>query len=382
MGETAMKKAFLLTLALLLPGAAQAADRWTPQKAKAWYAEQKWLVGGNYIPATAINQLEMWQADTFDAPRIEQELTWAQAMGMTTMRVFLHDMLWSQDAPGFKRRIGQFLTIAARHGIKPLFVLFDSCWDPHPRLGPQHPPIPGVHNSGWVQGPGADAMADPKQTARLESYVKDIVGSFAGDDRILGWDVWNEPDNFASQYPDDTKAKIAHVTELLPKVFDWARSANPSQPLTSGVWHDPNWNDLEHLNPIEKTQLTQSDVISFHDYNWPERFAERVKELSVYGRPLICTEYMARGNGSTIDTVLPLGKALDVGMINWGFVDGKTQTRYPWDSWQKPYVQSQPTIWFHEILRNDGTPYRAREVAIIKALSAAPRGQAPLPPMP
>lgn len=379
-----MKKTFLLALALALPLAlpAQAAERWTPEKAKAWWAGQKWPVGGNYIPATAINQLEMWQAATFDAPRIEKEFTWAQGMGMTTMRVFLHDLLWQQDAPGFKRRIGQFLAIAARHGIKPIFVLFDSCWDPHPKLGPQHPPIPGVHNSGWVQGPGADALADPKQAARLEGYVKDIVGSFAHDDRILAWDVWNEPDNFASQYPDDTKAKIAHVTALLPKVFDWARSANPAQPLTSGVWHDPNWNDLGHLNAIEKTQLTQSDVISFHDYNWPERFVARVKELQVYGRPLLCTEYMARGNGSTIDTVLPLGKALDVGMVNWGFVDGKTQTRYPWDSWQKPYVLSQPTIWFHEILHNDGTPYRAREVAIIKALSASPRGQAPMPPLP
>ena len=147
--------------------------------------------------------------------------------------------------------------------------------------------------------------------------------------------------------------------------------------MTSGVWHDANWNKLDGLNPIEKTQLTQSDVISFHDYNWPERFAERVKELQVYDRPLLCTEYMARGNGSTIDTVLPLGKKLDVAMINWGFVDGRTQTRLPWDSWQKPYTQTPPTIWFHEILHTDGTPYRAREVAIIKALSAAPRGQVP-----
>ncbi|HEX2759623.1 MAG TPA: hypothetical protein VHM27_03875 [Rhizomicrobium sp.] len=374
-----MKKLILAALLLVLATPSVARERWTPAEANGWYAKQNWLVGSNYIPADAINELEMWQEASFNPREIDKELGWAQGMGITTMRVFLHDMLWSQDAPGFKRRIDQFLAIAARHGIKPLFVLFDSCWDPHPKLGMQHPPIPGVHNSGWVQGPGADAMADPKQTARLEGYVKDIVGSFAGDNRILGWDVWNEPDNFASQYPDDTKAKIAHVTELLPKVFDWARSANPSQPLTSGVWHDANWDKIDGLNAIEKTQLTQSDVISFHDYNWPERFEARVKELQVYDRPLLCTEYMARGNGSTIDTVLPLGKKLDVGMINWGFVDGKSQTRFPWDSWQKPYVQSQPTIWFHEILRNDGTPYRDREVAIIKAMAAAPRGQAPMP---
>jgi hypothetical protein len=221
-GVVPMRKFFLLLAFLfLLPGwGAVAADRWTPEKAQAWYAQQRWLVGTNYLPSTAINQLEMWQAETFDPKRIEQEFTWAQNMGMNTHRVFLHDLLWQQDAAGFKRRINQFLEIAARHGIKPIFVLFDSCWDPNPRLGPQHPPIPGVHNSGWVQGPGAAAMADRSQHARLENYVKDIVGSFANDNRILAWDVWNEPDNFASQYPDDTRAKIANVTELLPRVFD------------------------------------------------------------------------------------------------------------------------------------------------------------------
>jgi hypothetical protein len=351
-----------------LPSAAR--DLWTKDQANQWYAKQKWLVGSNYINASAINQFEMWQADTFNPVEIDRELGWAQGLGMTTMRVFLHDALWQQDSAGFKKRIDVFLTIAARHNIKPLFVLFDSCWDPDPKLGPQHPPIPGVHNSGWVQGPGAKALSDPAQYPRLQAYVKDIVGHFAKDSRILGWDVWNEPDNFASQYPDDTKAKIAHVTVLLPQVFIWARSVDPVQPLTSGVWHDENWNDLDHLNAIEKTQLTQSDVISFHDYSWPEVFNARAKALSVYGRPLLCTEYLARGAGSTFDTVLPIGKGLNIAMINWGFVNGKTQTDLPWDSWQKPYVLRPPVVWHHDIFRPDGTPYRAREVELIRSLTA------------
>lgn len=381
-----MQRLFLVLLALLtlmIPvgvNPAAARERWTPQQAKAWYGQQKWLVGANYINASAINQLEMWQAASFDPAQIDRELGWAQAMGMTTMRVFLHDLLWQQDAKGFTKRIDTFLAIAARHNIKPLFVLFDSCWDPHPRLGPQHPPIPGVHNSGWVQGPGADALADPAQEARLEAYVKGVVGAFARDPRILGWDVWNEPDNAASQYPDNVPAKLARVSQLLPRVYAWARAVDPIQPLTSGVWHNPHWDRLESLNSIEKTQLTQSDIISFHDYGWPEVFEARAKSLAVYGRPILCTEYMARGNGSTFDTVTPVGKRLDIGMINWGFVNGKTQTDLPWDSWQRPYVLKPPTIWFHDILHGDGTPYRAREVAIIKALSDAPRGVVPALP--
>jgi endo-1,4-beta-mannosidase len=153
------------------------------------------LVGSNYNPASAINELEMWQADTFDAPRIDKELGWAQDLGMNTMRVFLHDLLWKQDPQGFKKRLDAFLTIANRHKIRPVFVLFDSCWDPHPILGPQHPPIPGVHNSGWVQSPGADALQDAREYPRLKSYIEGVVGAFANDPRILAWDVWNEPNN-------------------------------------------------------------------------------------------------------------------------------------------------------------------------------------------
>jgi hypothetical protein len=373
-----MKKFLIACAIVTFAVPANARDIWTKDQANAWYGKQKWQVGSNYIPASAINQLEMWQATTFNPAEIDKELGWAQAMGMTTMRVFLHDALWAQDAPGFKKRIDAFLAIAAKHHIKPLLVLFDSCWDPDPKLGPQHPPIPGVHNSGWVQGPGRAALADAAQYPRLESYVKDIVGSFAHDDRILGWDVWNEPDNAGGgSYGDDSQARFDHVAFLLPRVFDWARSANPSQPLTSGVWHHTGWDRLDTLNAVEKTQLTQSDIISFHDYSWPEVFEARATSLAVYGRPILCTEYMARGAGSTFDTILPIGKKLKVGMINWGFVNGKTQTDMPWDSWQRPYTMKPPTVWFHDILHRDGAPYRAREVEIIKAMSAAPKGVAP-----
>jgi hypothetical protein len=369
-----MKKLILCLALVALAVPAQAREVWTRDQANQWYGKQKWLVGSNYIPADAINQLEMWQADSFNPAQIDKEMGWAQGLGMTTMRVFLHDALWSQDPAGFKKRMDAFLAIAARHGIKPLFVLFDSCWDPNYKLGPQHPAIPGVHNSGWVQSPGAKALADPAQYARLEAYVKGVVGSFAKDDRILGWDLWNEPDNTnGSSYVDPSQARYDQVALLLPKVFEWARSADPSQPLTSGIWHHDHWENLASLNSVEKTQMTQSDVISFHDYSWPETFEARAQSLEVYGRPIICTEYMARGAGSTFDTILPIGKKRNVGMINWGFVNGKTQTDMPWDSWQRPYTLRPPTLWFHDIFRADGTAYRAREIAIIKRLSAAPK---------
>jgi len=364
----------LIVLAFCANAVSQQATRWPEQKANAWYAQQPWLVGSNYIPKSAINQLEMWQEPTFDPAQIEKELTWAEAMGMNTMRVFLHDLLWQQDAPGFQKRLDQFLAIAARHHIRPMLVLFDSCWDPSPRLGPQHPPIPGVHNSGWVQSPGAVALADPKQYPRLQEYVVGLIRAFANDDRILAWDLWNEPGGVSdNNYPSEelkAKDKIARIAALLPRVFEWAREAKPTQPLTSGVWDVDTSSDSPNLGELQPIQLRESDIITFHNYGWPESFQQEVAWLKQkYHRPVICTEYMARSRGSTFDTILPIARNEQVGAINWGFVAGKTQTYLPWDSWQRPYVVEQPSVWFHEVLRSDGTPYRQAEVDLIRHLT-------------
>src|SRR5919201_5458115 len=168
---------FILIVIVVSTTLSAQTTRWTEQKATAWYAQQPWLVGSNFVPKNAINELEMWQEATFDPAEIDTELGWAEGMGMNTMRVFLHDLLWQQDAAGFKKRLDQFLAIAARHHIRPLLVLFDSCWDPQPRLGKQHDPVPGIHNSGWVQSPSAAELANPPQYRKLEAYVKGVVGA-------------------------------------------------------------------------------------------------------------------------------------------------------------------------------------------------------------
>ena len=369
------KPLFLTAILTFLVSNANAAGartvRWTEKKANDWYAQQPWLVGSNYIPRSAINELEMWQDATFNPEQIDQELGWAESLGMNTMRVFLHDLLWQQDADGFKKRIDQFLTIAAKHHIRPLFVLFDSCWDPLPHLGEQHPPIPGVHNSGWVQSPGAVALGDLKQYPRLKAYVQGVVGAFAKDERILGWDVWNEPgnSNMGSYSKEELKGKTERVLVLLPEAFEWAREVTPTQPLTSGVCCVDQAPDGSHLGKIEQIQLRESDVITFHNYSWPEYFKREIGWLKKYGRPVICTEFMARSVGSTFDTILPIAKEEKVGAINWGFVVGKTQTNLPWESWEHPYILQQPPVWFHEVLRPDGKPYRQTEADLIRQLT-------------
>ena len=362
-------------LLLAMTALAAQTDRWPEQKARDWYAKQPWLVGSNYNPATAINQLEMWQADTFDPKRIDLELGWAEGLGMNTMRVFLHDLLW-QDPEGFKRRLDQFLTIAAKHKIKPMFVLFDSVWDPDPKLGKQRAPRPGVHNSGWVQSPGRAALQNPAEYPRLEAYVKGVVGALAHDSRVLAWDIWNEPDNEnpGSYNELEPKNKVELALRLLPQAFAWARAAQPEQPLTSGVWKG-DWSTPEKMTAMDRLQIELSDVVTFHNYDAPTELERRINWLTRYNRPIICTEYMARGNGSYFFGGLLVGKVHHVGMINWGFVQGKTQTHLPWDSWQHPYVDREPSIWFHEVFRNDGTPYMVEEVEFIRRMTGKTKAQ-------
>ena len=370
----------IILSASLFSGSAVARDQWTPEQAHDWYDQQPWIVGANFTPSTAVNQIEMWHPDTFDPDTIDRELGYAAEAGMNTMRVFLHNLVWENDAEGYKKRLKQFLDISDKHNIKTLFVLFDSDWDPNPVYGKQKDPVPGVHNSRWVQGPGEARLQDESQYHKLQEYVQGVVGMLANDSRVLGWDLWNEPSNPGGGVYENIPAaeKEKYLVTLLPQVYEWARSANPTQPLTAGLWIGDDWSDRDKQGAIERIQLNESDVISFHDYGWPESFSARVEQLNGYGRPLIATEYMARGTGSTFDGTLPLGKKYNVGMINWGLVDGKTQTRLPWDSWFHPYTERQPVIWFHDIFQSDGTPYRQVEIDLIKRLSATPKGQARL----
>jgi hypothetical protein len=351
-----------------VPRASAEPGRWSVDRANDWYRAQGWLVGANYVTSTAINQIEMFQPGTYDPGRIDRELGLAGTLGFNTVRVFLHDQLWAQDRRGFQSRLAQFVGIAANHRIKPLFVLFDSCWDPFPRLGLQRAPFPGVHNSGWVQSPGAEFIDDRRYSGVLYDYVTGVLSQFRNDDRVLGWDLWNEPDNPAREYRKvERKDKQELVAALLPQVFQCARSVDPVQPLTSGVWKG-NWGDPGRRSTISDIQLANADVITFHSYGKPADFEGRIAELSPLGRPILCTEYLARPLGSTVDGILPIAKRHNVGAFNWGFVAGKTQTYLPWDSWKQPY-KTPPKVWFSDLLYPDGRPYRDSEIQTIQKLT-------------
>lgn len=324
---------------------------WPVEKANAWYRTHKWINGADYLPSNAINQLEMWQAATFDSAINDKELGWAENIGFNTMRVYLHSVAWKQDNEGFKNRMNTFLNIADRHHIKILFVFFDDCWNKAGVAGKQPDPKPGIHNSGWVQDPGDPFSNDTTQYPMLEKYVKDVLAWFKNDKRILLWDLYNEPGN---------SGKLESSLTLLTKVFQWAREVNPEQPISAGLWA---W-DYEKLNTF---QAMNSDIITYHNYEEPQWHLRVIELLKAHGRPLICTEYMARTRNSRFANMLPMLKKHNIGAINWGFVAGKSNTIYAWDT---PLPNGEePTEWFHDIFRKDGTPYRQDEVNLIKKLN-------------
>lgn len=328
-----------------------ASAKWTSEQAQTWSAEHGWLRGCNFNPSTAINQLETWQAETFDTATINRELGWAENIGMNCMRVYLHHVAWEVDKDGFKDRMKQYLTIADKHGIKTIFVFFDDCWNATYQAGKQPDPKPGVHNSGWVRDPGDLLHQDSTLINVLEAYVKDVLTTFKDDKRIAIWDLYNEPGN--SGYGNKS-------LPLLKKVFQWGWEVRPSQPLSAGLWSLP-------LSDLNKFQVENSDIITYHNYEAPEKHQAAIDTLKRYGLPLVCTEYMARRNNSLFTNIMPMLKENNIGAINWGLVAGKSNTKY---AWSEPIPDgSEPPLWFHEIFRPDGTPYKQEEVDLIKSLT-------------
>jgi len=350
--------------------------RWTVTEANEWYQQQPWIVGCDFLPSTAINQLEMWQGETYDPVTIDRELGWGERLGFNTLRVYLHDLVWSGDRDGFIERMDDFLGIADRHGMRALLVLFDDCHRPDPEPGPQPLPVAGVHNSGWKHSPGQrlvlqyhDGTVAEQEKIRLEEYVKGVLARFAHDERILMWDVYNEPGQ--SGNGDKTH-------ELLKTAWQWARAAGPSQPLTACLD-----GSVGALNIALNRE--QSDVITFHCYDRESLEKTIVQHKGDFGgRPIICTEYMARELGTTFQYSLPIFKKHQVGCLNWGLVAGKSQTHWNWqtvnrledltakgDVLRPSDPTPEPSLWFHDILRIDGTPFDQQEIDFIKGITGA-----------
>ena len=357
-----------LTFALLAStAAAVVTSPWTRSSSSSNFVSTSFQAGCNFIDSGSQNELTMFQAETFDPATIDRELGYAASLGMKTVRVFLHNLLWDQGPADFLSRLDDFLAISESHDIGVMFVLLDSCWGSSPASGKQPDPVPFVHNSVWVQAPGLAVVSSGVSSVsfqNLEDYVTGVVTRFGTDVRVVAWDLWNEPDN-SGYTPDEIKP-------LLEQVFDWVESVQPTQPLTTPLWKVKDWSAVSSLTVLEKVQIERSDIISFHHYGDGDALSAAISELETFGKAVVCTEYMARENDSFFNPNLGIMAAANVVAYNWGLVNGLTQTIYPWDSWNVPNPYSgPPDIWFHEIFNQDGTPYSQDEADYIRNVTAS-----------
>ncbi len=325
------------------------AKRWTADRAGAWYARQPWLCGFNYIPATAINSTEMWAADTFDAGRVDRELAAAQQVGFNCARVFVQYLVYEQDPAGLHRRMDRFLDVAGRRGVRVMFVPFDDCYfgpqGGEPIAGRQPAPIRDVYAGGFTSSPGQRRAMDPRYWPRLRAYVTDLLTWYKGDDRVFCWDLYNEVGNSGygrGSYP------------LLRATSEWARAVDPSQPLTTCYWTD-------HDDELNRFIFGHVDVVTFHNYGDAASLRQEIDLLKGRGgRPVLCTEWMNRPEGSLVARNLPVFMDEDVAAINWGLVNGKTQTNLHFASKPSP-------VWQHDLFHTDLTPYDPAELAAFHA---------------
>jgi hypothetical protein len=323
---------------------------WTPDRAWAWFKEASPIRGVNYEPRTAVNVTDIWQSETFDLKTIDQELGWAQSAGYNNLRTSIQYLVWEHDPEGFKKRMDQFLAVADKHGMRVMPVLFDDCAHSgrEPYLGKQDDPIPGVHNSQWVPSPGHERVTNRAAWPMLEKYIKDIVGTFGGDRRVLIWDLYNEPGNYRMGEKS---------LPLVEAAFAWARSVHPSQPLTTAVWGDFN-------GTMSHRMMQLSDIVSFHSYDVPERVISKIEICRTMGRPMLCTEWLFRQDGNTFAAILPIFAEHNVGWYSTALVAGKIQAYMPRGSKKG---DPMPKVWQHDVFWPDGTPYDPAEIELIKA---------------
>lgn len=359
--------ALLLTLTAATACQTKPGERWSVEKAQAWYAAQPWPVGCVYMPSYGGTPVEIWGKEYFNPEVVDRELGLAEGLGFNAIRIFLCDIVWQDDPDGFMERLEETVRLADKHGLRILMTFFTNGGTiKNPYLGPQPQPVPGVHNSVWMASPGRDVVNDPSRWPVIERYLKTVLKRYKNDPRILAWCLYNEPEN----------TKGFNTLPFIEAVYRWAREVNPSQPLTSPMWAMPDSKNY-YVKDISEFVCSHSDIISFHSYQPLESCSRFVDYALSFGRPVLCSEWMARSRGSDYFSILPLFKEKKIGCFSYGLVNGKQQCHYPWnptaeDGQPIPFTE-EPEVWFHDLYRPDLTPYSEAEAAFIRKMTGAAR---------
>ncbi len=344
-------------------------NRWTSERAWEWYNARPWIRGCNYMPSDCANRIDMWQTYQFEVhfATAERELALAESIGFNSMRLILEFPVWDAEHDAFMEHLERYLALLHRHGMTAMLVLANDCsvpraaWKPA-QLGEQHYDI-GYHGGRRVSPHGALGELsylplddDPDYRVRYDSFVREVITTYARDERVLIWNLFNEPGN------NRADLSLSHMERF----FAIAREIDPIQPLCADCFGDY----YKEGSSIGERALELSDVVSYHNYNDLDNNIEVLEKIRLVGRPILNTEWLHRIYRNTVESIYPLLYLEKVGAYNWGFVAGKYQTYEPWNGvWERVDAGEDydVTRWQHDLIRPSGRPYDPREIALIKS---------------
>lgn len=346
--------------------------QWTVEEANTWYRKYPWIRGTNFLPSNCSSRLDMWQSYHLKEHLecSDRELALAEQIGFNSVRLWLNfDVYYSEGKETFLDILEKYICLCAKHHQSVMLCLayeedlHELPFVPKP-LGEQ-PIYPATHFNRPKEKEGKPSwrhyLEIPETHDLFIEMVTEVVRKYRDDERIIVWNVWNEP---------DITRKEATLP-LLAQLFELVRSLDPIQPLTSDIWAGLD-EECKCKSVVQQYSLEHSDVISFHNYSPYEKFIEQVIRLkSVTDRPIFMTEWLHRINHNNVYELYPLMYLENIACYCWGFVAGLTATIEPWNSLWDQYdkdhnVPYDFTKWQHDLFRPNGRPYDPKEIEIIK----------------
>ena len=351
--------------------------RWTEREAWEWQEKVGWLRGCNFIGSDCANRIDMWQSSGNAAhmQTAEREIALCRDMGFNTVRVIVEYDVWLQERESFLKVLESYISLFAKYNQKVMITLANEAvlcrgdiYTPKP-LGEQTYAL-GYHQGRLPLTPEQKALQPYHELERKETresfleMIREIVSIYRSDDRVICWNVFNEP---------GITIGVDRSIPLIKTMFETVRERDPSQPLASDIWY---WGDPEQLRPNDQLSADLSDVISWHSYKPMAEFAEDYSIMKKIGRPILLTEWLNRINYQEVREMYPLLFLEKINCWCWGFVAGKTQTYEPWTSLWEQFdakdgnVRYDFTRWQHDLFRTNLRPYDPKEIDLIKHFNA------------
>ena len=347
--------------------------RWTITEANEWYSRQGWLRGCNFIGSDCANRLDMWQSYKSDEKlaTAERELALAQKIGFNVVRVWASFDVYLAEPDSYFEIFEKYVALCDKYGQKMVVVLAHEEDLPRgevfvPReMGEQKYAL-GRHQGRFPLTPEQKAMTPyhyleyPELKDKFLDMVRQTVMRYANDERILVWNVLNEPGIHLGN----------RALDILKLLFKTVRELDPIQPLCADIWHKPENGKL--ATEVDELSYELSDIISLHSY-WP--YETLVTEIAYHkknsGRPIFLTEWLLRIQGSNVNEIYPMLWLENIANCCWGFVVGKTQTNEPWsnmwDEWDEGKGRNYDfTKWMHDLFRPNLRPYDPYEIELIE----------------